>query len=261
MKQFLYPIINTAALLGMLVINGLGGSGKLTGKSMAELSAKYDTYLTPAGYAFAIWGFIFLLLILLTAYQWIQVRQPDAPVHTITRNLLLVSHTANALWVVVWMQELLWASVALMLVLLTSLVAMAARVVRLPAAHQTSNYIFVALPIAVYLGWVSIASVVNIAAVLASYLAPGAHTIQLIGAVVLLVIATGIYLFVMRLQYLGAVGLVGIWAYVAIAMRYLDREPVVAFTAAILAGFLAVMVGLQTLKRLQKNWKSTGAPV
>jgi hypothetical protein len=260
MKPIFYTVLNTLALLGMLVLNGLAGSGKLNGKSMAELSAKYDTLLTPAGYAFAIWGFIFLLLILLTAYQWIQVRQPDAPVHRITRIWLLVSHLANTTWVVVWMQEQLWLSVGVMLILLTSLVVMASRVAQLPAQHQTSNYIFVGLPIAVYLGWVSIATVVNIAAVLGSYLDAETYAVQLAVTLGMLLLATGIYVFVMRFRYLGAVGWVGVWAFTAIAMRFLDREPKVAFVAALLAGVLVVVSGMNTLKRLRKNWKSSVVP-
>lgn len=256
MKKYLYPTLNTLALMAMLFINALGGSGKLNGKTMAELSAKYDTLLTPAGYAFSIWGFIFLLLIMLTVYQWIQVNQPDAPVHQITGSFLLFSHLANATWVQVWMSEMLWFSVLNMVILLLCLIAMARRVVQLPPQHQTSNYIIVALPIAVYLGWVSIATVVNIAAVLGVYLGPDAYQTELWAALALMVVAAAIYYFVMRLQYLGAVGWVGVWAFAAIAVRFASRDATIATGAGLVAAFLFVMTGLNTLKRLQKNWKA-----
>jgi hypothetical protein len=260
MKKYLLPTLNTLALFAMLFINALGGSGKLNGKSMAELSAKYDTLITPAGYAFSIWGFIFILLILLTVYQWIQVNQPDAPVNKITGSWLLVSHLANAVWVQVWMSEFLWLSVFHMLILLTSLIVMARRVTELPAQHQTNNFIFVGLPIAVYLGWIAIATVVNIAAVLGTFLSPDSYLFERAIALGMLVLATGIYFFVMRLPYLGAVGWVGVWAFMAIAVRFFERDASIAIPAGALAAFLMVMTGLNTLKRLRKNWKTGGVP-
>jgi len=59
--------ISTASLVCMLTFNALAGSGKggdLFICSVSEASDKYQTYITPAGWAFIIWTLIFLWLAL-----------------------------------------------------------------------------------------------------------------------------------------------------------------------------------------------------
>ena len=63
MKQITLLILNTLSLLYALIMNGLAGSPVFNGKSVGSVSAQYDTLFAPAGYAFAIWGLIYLLLI------------------------------------------------------------------------------------------------------------------------------------------------------------------------------------------------------
>jgi hypothetical protein len=228
-------LTNTLAFGFMIYLNYLGASGAVGGLDMGELSRKYDTLITPAGYAFSIWGFIYLLLMMLTAFQWIRRKDSDATVHQVTRFWLPVSHLANGAWVLVWSLEWLWLSVLVMVILLTALIKMAARVATMQEKHQSSNFIFVGLPIAVYIGWISIATVVNIAAVLGHYqLFPEANW----AVILILAVATGIYIFLLRLPYLGAAGWVGAWAGVAIAVRYWQTEPVSGWAGIVIASIL-----------------------
>ena len=37
-------------------------TGEINGKTIGEMSDKYSNLFTPAGYAFSIWGIIYLLL-------------------------------------------------------------------------------------------------------------------------------------------------------------------------------------------------------
>jgi hypothetical protein len=252
-KPYLAATINTLALGFMLLLNYLAASGKISGMDMAALSRKYDTLITPAGYAFSIWGFIFLMLILLTVFQWIRISDPDATVHRVTSFWLPVSHLANGAWVLVWSLEWLWLSVIVMGILLFSLINMAAKIAKIQEAHQSSNFIFVAIPIAVYLGWVTIATVINIAAVLGSY---GWFVGAYWAVVGILAIAALIYLYVMRLPYLGAVGITGAWATTAIAVRFWQTEPVSAWSGIVIAAILLtawIYKSIERLKKLKSN--------
>jgi len=60
---------NIAAFAITLVINGLAGTTLIGGRTTAEVSDMYPTLITPAGYVFAIWGIIYLLLGAWLVYQ------------------------------------------------------------------------------------------------------------------------------------------------------------------------------------------------
>ncbi|MEX1136461.1 MAG: hypothetical protein WEB89_06135 [Balneolales bacterium] len=54
-------ILNTLTLAGVIIVNILAGPGEIGGQDVGEVSRRYDTLFAPAGYAFSIWGIIYLL--------------------------------------------------------------------------------------------------------------------------------------------------------------------------------------------------------
>ncbi|MFM2320422.1 MAG: hypothetical protein RLZZ215_3043, partial [Pseudomonadota bacterium] len=62
--------LNIGSFILMLGLNIASSSGWLNGVTVADISAQYQTLLTPADYAFSIWGLIYLLLIGFLWYQW-----------------------------------------------------------------------------------------------------------------------------------------------------------------------------------------------
>ena len=58
----IYSIINLTILLLVIFWNYWVGSKGLEGNTVGSLSAEYQNLFTPAGYAFSIWGIIFLSL-------------------------------------------------------------------------------------------------------------------------------------------------------------------------------------------------------
>ena len=63
-------------LLFMLVLNGLANGLPLNGSTTAELSARYPNLFVPAGSTFAIWGLIYLLLIVFVITPWSAAKDP-----------------------------------------------------------------------------------------------------------------------------------------------------------------------------------------
>jgi len=60
-------LINLGALIIMIVANSLSTRfAKFTNKEVAD---QWNLRLTPAGWAFAIWGIIYLLLLFFAIYQ------------------------------------------------------------------------------------------------------------------------------------------------------------------------------------------------
>src|SRR5690625_615040 len=62
-------VLNGASLLIVIFINYLANTGTFNGTTVGEVSAQYQNYFTPAGYAFSIWGLIYLGRLAFVAYQ------------------------------------------------------------------------------------------------------------------------------------------------------------------------------------------------
>ena len=70
MKKF-YSLLNTFVVFVLIYWNYWSNSGGINGKTVGELSDEYANLFTPAGYAFAIWGIIFIGLIVFSVNQLI----------------------------------------------------------------------------------------------------------------------------------------------------------------------------------------------
>jgi hypothetical protein len=60
--------LNVIGFVATMAINALGSSGIITGQAVGEISDNYPTLITPAGYAFSIWGIIYTFLAVFVVY-------------------------------------------------------------------------------------------------------------------------------------------------------------------------------------------------
>src|SRR5690606_13141587 len=94
--------------------------------SINEISDKYATYLTPAGYAFSIWSLIYVLLVVLTVYQmrdiFKQREENDLP--EAIGPWFIIANICNGLWTYVFVNEFIGLSVGILLLLTGSLYAL-----------------------------------------------------------------------------------------------------------------------------------------
>jgi hypothetical protein len=162
----LLAVINTLAVLGTLTVNALANILPLNGVTTGEVSDGIQNLFVPSGATFAIWGVIYTLLALLIIYQWVTINRSDShekPVQSLHLWFLL-SCAANALWIVLWHWQYLVWSLVVMLILLVSLVVMylRSRVYDASLAYR----ICIMLPISVYLGWITVATIANVTALL-----------------------------------------------------------------------------------------------
>ena len=245
MKRISLLLINTLTLIFALVMNSLQGSKLFGGTTVGEVSAKYETLFTPAGYAFAIWGIIYLLLILFVSYQWFAwfKRKEDRELKQ-TGWWFALGNIANGLWIIAWLNEQMGLSVLLILVLLFSLIQLTIRL-RLEIWDAPVRIIaFVWWPVCIYLGWVIVATVANISVFLVSIGWQGGFLKEQVWTVLLIVAATAIYLLLIKTRNMREAAVVGIWALVAIAVKQwqLNNEIVIAALTASAILFIAVAV-------------------
>ncbi len=164
MKIF-WQIGNIASVIFALIANYLVGVQVLGMPSISEISDKYSTLLTPAGYAFSIWSLIYLLIVVLAVYQARDIfnSSDDNDLPGRIGPLFIASNILNGLWTYIFVSELVLLSVLILLAMTGLLYGL---IWHLNIAMNQVSFKQTALvwwPILVYTGWVTVASVVNIA--------------------------------------------------------------------------------------------------
>jgi hypothetical protein len=179
------------ATLIVIAVNAAANILPINGVGTGELSARYPTGFTPAGWVFSIWGLIYLGLVAYSLYA-ARAGTPGNP--RIERILMpyLASCVGNAAWIFAWHFELIAASLGCMLVILGSLLVAYVRLNAEPPASFAERA-RVDLPFSLYLGWITTATLANLAAL---FFDLGVYPFNLgmdEWAILTVVAATGIY--------------------------------------------------------------------
>ncbi|AXI47261.1 hypothetical protein C1J03_15320 [Sulfitobacter sp. SK012] len=181
----------------------------------------------PEGYAFAIWGVIYLWLILGMGFG-LWKRREDGGWHDM-RPPLCVSLAMGTTWLAVALLSPIWASVLIWLMLFTALWAL--------FRSPTDDRWFAALPLGLYAGWLSAASCVSLGLLAAGYGWVDQDTAA-VGAVLLaLILASGVQSTLRRAP---SYGIAVIWALVAVVVQNIGGNMTVAALAA--GGALALLI-------------------
>lgn len=162
-------ILNLLGFLGTVAVNALANILPINNRTTGELSALYPNLFVPAGLTFAVWGVIYVLLGIFVIYQLLpSVRRDDRRTEFVRRigPLFFLASAANIGWIFAWHYEMVPLSLALMLILLGCLIAVYLRLnVGRSQATSAERYL-VHLPFSVYLGWITIATIANVTALL-----------------------------------------------------------------------------------------------
>lgn len=209
--------LNTASLLVTIAVNVWASAAGIFDNTVGEVSAKYETLITPAGYAFSIWSLIYLGLIAFVGFQWYEIKKNVPEIRSDAGLWLTWANVANALWLLVWLKEYTSLSVFIMFFLLFALIKVALKLNMERWDAPLRIIVFVWWPITFYIGWIVLASVTNVAAYLVSIgwdSAPVTMTIVMIG------VATAIYVFLTFTRNMRETCLVGIWGLIAVAVKH-----------------------------------------
>ena len=162
-------ILNLLGYLGTIVVNGLANALPINNRTTGELSDIYPNLFVPAGLTFSIWGLIYILLAIFVIYQIvIAFRKNTQDISFISKIgfLFFISCLANIGWIFAWHYQIVWLSLVIMLVILGSLLAIYLRLnIGKSQASKAEKYM-VHLPFSIYLGWITIATIANVTALL-----------------------------------------------------------------------------------------------
>ena len=151
---------NLVAFAVMILLNVLSNAIPLNGQTMPEISAKYASLFTPAGFTFSIWGVIYLLLLVFVFWQALPAQSNNLKVAGIS-TYFKINCLANALWIVVWHYDLLALSLVIMVLILVTLVMIYRTLVAEIHTANFTEHLALYLPFSLYTGWITVATVAN----------------------------------------------------------------------------------------------------
>lgn len=232
-----FKAVNIVAFILVVVVNALANVIPLGGNTTAEVSDAYPTLLTPAGYVFSIWGIIYALLLVFTVYQAYPAQ--EKPFLSRISFLFLLSSLVNASWLFLWHYEQIVPSMALMFLLLATLIAIYLRLQIGKSRVSLREKLCVHVPFSVYLGWITIAAIANVASALVAINWDGWGLTPVTWAGLLIIIALVVTLAVIVTRKDVAYSLVILWALGGIIVKQAAYESIV-LTAEVSAAIVVI---------------------
>lgn len=219
MTKTIFQIGNGIALVSTIILNYLSNTGIMNNTTIGEVSDAYTSLFTPAGYTFTIWGVIYMLLIGFVIYQGrsLIVKVTDDNFVLKTGWWFILSCLFNSLWVWAWIYEYTGLSCLLIFLLLLSLLKIVVNNRMELDDVSFPNLLFVTWPFVIYSGWVTVASIANIATYLKKINWNAFELSEIFWTVTLISVAVLINLLMMWKRKMRAFAFVGAWALVGIA--------------------------------------------
>ncbi|PKK37930.1 hypothetical protein BWI96_02225 [Siphonobacter sp. SORGH_AS_0500] len=225
-------VLNLLTFLVTIAANWAAVSLPLNNKTTKQLSDQYPNLFTPAGLTFSVWSVIYLSLGLFIIYQLKGLfnHQPHEYVQQVVARAsgwLIAANLLNASWIIAWHYEYVSLSVAIMLGLLVSLLVLLSKMFEVSSIETSWWQRFVVrTPFGLYAGWISIATITNIAAWLVDMNWNQLGLSEETWAVIMIITGTILAQIVLFTYRSVAYGLVVIWALIGIILqRYQAPEP------------------------------------
>jgi len=226
----MHRILTLVFFAAMVFMNYLANSLPINGKTTGELSDAYPNLFVPAGVSFSIWGIIYMLLAIYCVLQFTPASKATA---LQINGLFILSCVFNGLWIVAWHYQKLSWSLLIMIGLLLCLI-----LINLRISEFSSGWVKAAFGI--YLGWICIATIANVTALLVDTDWEGFGIQQYIWTIIMIVAGTGIATLALLKTNNPFVGLSVIWAFAGIIIKRSDDYRSIVITAII--GILIVGV-------------------
>ncbi len=243
-------IATLLAIAATLIVNTLSNIFPPDGLNVGAIANTLlkDVLILPANYAFAIWGLIYVGLVAYGLYQLRLPQRHDPDIRQVN-ILLIVACLAQVAWIYLFTLRQFWWSVLAMLVILLPL--MGAYLKLRPGQERVlrERKWLAQIPFSVYLAWISVATIVNIACALYSSGWNGWGVSAIAWTVIMLIVGAIVAGLVVWRRWDTAFGLVFIWAYLAIALR---QSAIAAIWITAVVAVLAI-AGLLLVNKFQRT--------
>jgi hypothetical protein len=212
----------------------------------------------PAGFTFSIWGVIYLLLLSYTiGYTFYSLKRQAYPkayrfIEHVNTYFLLTC-IFNMAWIVAWHYLQIELSVLIMLLFLSTLIQLFLKTKSMAHDLNLIQRFILQTPFIVYLGWISVATIANITALLVAYKWTALSIAPVYWSAAMILIA--IVLAAVMLIKFKAVpfALVVAWALWGIYNAQGPAAPILARLTAIGIGVLVSAVLFRFIQNLREN--------
>jgi len=260
-KNLLLVTGNSVAVVATIIVNVLAVLLPINGKTTQELSDNIPNLFVPVGITFSIWSIIYIFLIIFMIYQimgLIKKKQDMNYLEKISGWFILAS-LANIIWIFLWQYEYVSFSLLVMLLLLVSLLIIYLRLNIGLSKVSLKEKLAVHVTISIYLGWISVATVANVTAVLVNAGVGELFLGQVTWTIIVIAVVALITLLMLLRRKDVAYSLVIIWAVVGIVIKRLNTDPIygvqtnLAITAAIAIVIIAIAMIARTIPAIYKK--------
>lgn len=241
-KHILLVTGNTLAVIATIIINALAVILPINGKSTQELSDNIPNLFVPAGITFSIWSIIYIFLIIFIIYQILTLgkkQQYDMGYIEKIGGWFILASLANISWILLWHYEFVTYSLLAMLVLFISLLIVYLKLNINLSTASLKEKIAVHATISIYLGWITVATIANVTAVLVKLDVGELFLGQVTWTMLVIAVATLISILIILKRKDIAYNLVIIWALLGIVIKRSNPDPIygvqnnIAITAAV----------------------------
>ena len=247
MKHFLLVAGNSVAVVATIIVNALAVILPLNGKSTNELSDAIPNLFVPAGITFSIWSVIYILLIVFMLYQIYGVfkkGKTDLSYLDKIGGWFILASIANILWIFLWHYEYVSISLLAMILLFFSLLMIYLRLGIGLSSVDLKDRIAVHTTISVYLGWITVATIANVTAVLVKLDVGELVLGEMMWTILVIAVAALITILMVFRRKDVAYSLVIVWALLGIVIKRLGDDPIygVQTEIATAAGIAIVVI-------------------
>lgn len=259
-KHVLLVAGNSVAVIATIIINALAVILPLNGKTTQELSDNIPNLFVPAGITFSIWSVIYLFLIIFMIYQIMDLtkKQDMAYLEKIGGWFMLAS-LANIIWIFLWHYEYVTLSLLAMFLLFVSLLIAYLKLNIGLTKVPTKEKMAVHATISIYLGWLTVATIANITAVLVKQGVGDLYLGEANWTMIVIIVAALISILVLIQRKDVAYNLVIMWALLGIVIKRLNPDPIygvqtnIAIVAAIAIIFIGCIILVKTVPTIYKK--------
>ena len=233
-------LISFVGLILLLILYIMTLNGFFGPHPIGTTSTSTRPLIVPKGFAFSIWGMIYTGLIVFPIYQFI--KKKEHPQWRSLRVWYSLNVVLNGLWLVCASYDWIWITVIIILMMLFSLIKIDHQIRTMKNEGVEINYWIESFVFSIYYGWVTLATVLNIAVALKFYDWDGWGIPELYWSLIILSITVLIITKLFRSYHDSAFMTVGVWAFFALALRHWEGLPILAYFSLGITIYLILLV-------------------
>jgi len=246
---------NIITFIATFLINYLATGLELGGYNTGELSDLIPNLFVPIGLTFSVWGVIYFFLAGFSIYQGRDLFKSEKVEMEYLDKIgyyFILSNIANSVWIFLWHFRLVPLSLIAMIVILFTLLMIYIRLEIGKTQVPKKVKIWVHVPFSIYLGWITVATIANVTAVLVVSGVDAFGFVPEFLTVFVIIVAVLITYGMLLLRKDWVYSLIVLWATLGIYLKQSALNLTIATTALIAVIIVAVGIIYTGFKLLKK---------